>query len=167
MSVSVGLPGNVPEGIATLDLPHNLEDLQGAPSRTHSWKGDDLPPPVKGIVDNPNAPSEMAFNMAACFYNYVCMATMNSPPMHGGPLVGFEPLVRGERVLFKHFCTMYYNGNHKETRFLSLEELMKLEFTCQSDMLANAIGEVDAAAGERAKNQVRAVRSMLSTSISK
>ena len=142
------------KNMPTLDLPANLQT-----PNPNQYTGD-IPPDLKHMMEN-NAPPNVVFPTAGRYYKPVVMGTISSPPISGGPLLGFEPMTNEGRVVIEAFYSVWYEGNRQTCKFFTWDEAMALTFSCSATSLADAIGKRNPQKGTIAHIQVEQFAAML------
>ena len=126
----------------------------------------EVPPNVSSALMSGDP--KRVFEACAKHYQMVVVAMATDDPYHGAPVQGFCPKINGATALMNGFCIPYFdkNTNCLSTRYVGLNELIKIKHTCMSSALAMSfkLPDPSGAATEAALKQMNAVQVLLKQS---
>ena len=115
----------------TMSYPSTSPD----PATIQQYGNSDSLPPDLAHAMRHGAPAPVVYLTAEKYYQPVVLAHITSRPYSGAPLVGFQPKSGGERVLLNGFSTIYHDDVGQKTVYLTLDELMELQYTCHLSLI--------------------------------
>ena len=120
-----------------------------------------LPEDVMQAIQAQNP--QRLFEACSRHYEPQVVAMWSGDPGRGAAILGFLPKLGEMHTIMNAFCSVYYdiNTSKQVTVYMGLDDLVKIQFTCMSGVLARALQAVSPEVGQRAMGQLAGVSRVL------
>ena len=146
------------------NTPHSSKQTQSIEKhRVATGMEFEVPPKVSSALMSGDP--KRVFEACSQHYQMVVVAMATDDPYHGAPVQGFCPKINRAIAVMNGFCIAYFDKdtNRLSTRYVGLDDLIKIKHTCMSSALAMSfkLPDPSGAATEKAMKQINAVQVLL------